>query len=356
MAKSPTGGVKARPYTPKYKRGKGGYRLGGKGHRIGGQGHRLGGKGNRLPSAPRAPDAPRYKSKAETPTSHADRFGPISIAPGTNPDVYLPNKGYSKPAKPGSPSVTFDEKGNPTISGSAYNPATGDDPRNIDPNYWKNFYLIQQSANQNYAATLAAQNSADIGYNTYVDDTKKARENSRKSFARNLIGTGLLRSGYHNMSQNEADLATGSELLRAASEKSVEDSGRRNDLSNILADFSAQEYGLYGDAVDYATQQQMDAAAEGEGIYGGGKKKKGENASGGSNNGQGGNGGGNGRGGGNNNGSGGVAPPSKSLQDYNKIIRNLKKKYAKANTPKAKKRIHAKIKQVRKRKNSKYGR
>ena len=355
MPTTPSGGVKARPYNPKVKRGKKGYRIGGQGHRIGGQGHRLGKGGHRvdqfggrITKAPSAPPAPK---------NPWDNFG--SIAPGTNPEVTLPQKkGYyaPAPAKPGSPTVSYDANGNPIISGSAYNPAAGDDPRNIDPNYWTNFFLIQKDANQAYGAVLAEQRAADIGYDTYVDDTKKARESARTSFARNLIGTGLLRSGYHNQSQNEADLATGKELIRAATEKQGEDNVRTTTLGNILTDFSTGEYGLYGDAVTFATQKQMDAAAEDEGIYGGGKKKKGENTSGGGNNGGGGNGGGNGRGGGNNNGSGGVAPPSKSLQDYNKIIGNLKKKYAKANTPKAKKRIHAKIKQVRKRKNSKYGR
>ena len=352
MPTTPSGGVKARPYNPKVKRGKKGYRIGGQGHRIGGQGHRLGKGGHRvdqfggrITKAPSAPPAPK---------NPWDNFG--SIAPGTNPEVTLPQKkGYyaPAPAKPGSPTVSYDANGNPIISGSAYNPAAGDDPRNVDPNYWKNFFLIQKDANQQYAATLAEQKAANIGYDTYVDDTKKAAARARTSFARSLIGTGLLRSGYHNQARNEANTARDVELIRAAAEKQGEDNARTDKLGNILTDFSVGEYGLYSNAVDEAVQRQMDAAAEGEGIYGGGKKKKkGENTSGGGNNG----GGGNGRGGGNNNGSGGVAPPSKSLQDYNKIIGNLKKKYAKASTPKAKKRIHAKIKQVRKRKNSKYGR
>lgn len=272
-----------------------------------------GGKGARnkttRPNAPRAPAAPT------APDSHKDRFGPISIAPGTNPDVYIPKKGYySKPAAPGSPSVTFNN-GVPSISGSAYNPAAGDDPRSADPNYWKNFYLIQQTANQDYAAALAEQTSADLGYNTYVSDTKQARENARKSFARNLIGTGLLRSGYHNMKQTEADTANLSELIRAGTEKQNEDVVRQNERSGILSDFAAKEYGLYGDAVDTAVQNQMDAS-QAEGLYGGTKNK----------------------------------------QYYNNQIDRLKKKYAKASTPKAKKRIHSKIKRLRKQKNSKYGR
>lgn len=232
-----------------------------------------------------------------------------------------------KPDPTGNPKVTmptgpkaitaenFTAQGEAGVAGlTSYNPASGQpDPRNSE--YWKNFYLLRQQAQTGYGAALNEQTQADVAYNRSVNDLTDNRSKSRKSMARSLIGTGLLRSGYHNEQQTEGDSNYLTDLSRMATDKAGQDSARANERQGILGDFAAQEYGLYGDAATNYADQQAKSNAESDPTYGG----------------------------------------KRSLKSFNKQLDHLKERYKNADSDKQRKVILGKIKDTRAAKNKSYG-
>lgn len=247
--------------------------------------------------------------------SKPKNYGAPPAPPAPKPD---PN-GNPKVTMPAGPKAItaedFTKNGEAGVAGlTSYNPASGQpDPRNSE--YWKNFYLLRQQAQTGYGAALNEQTQADVAYDRSVNDLTDNRSKSRKSMARSLIGTGLLRSGYHNEQQTEADSSYLTDLSRMGSEKSGQDSARANERQGILGDFAAQEYGLYGDAATNYADAQAQNAADGDPIYGG----------------------------------------KRSLKSYNKQIDHLKERYKNADGDKQRKVILGKLKDTRAAKNKHYG-
>lgn len=240
---------------------------------------------------------------------------PPSAPPAPKPDP----TGNPKVTMPTGPKAItaedFTRQGEAGVAGlTSYNPASGQpDPRNSD--YWKNFYLLRQQAQTGYGAALNDQTQADVAYNRSVNDLTDNRSKSRKSLARSLIGTGLLRSGYHNAEQTEGDSNYLTDLSRMATDKAGQDSARANERQGILGDFAAQEYGLYGDAATNYADAQAKSAAESDPIYGG----------------------------------------KRSLKSFNKQLDHLKERYKNADSDKQRKVILGKIKDTRAAKNKTYG-
>jgi len=247
-------------------------------------------------------------------------------------------KGYGAPSAPsapkpdpnGNPKVTmptgpkaitaedFTRQGEAGVAGlTSYNPASGQpDPRSAPgSDYWKNFYLLRQQATTGYGAALNEQTQANVAYDRSVNDLTDSRSKSRKSMARSLIGTGLLRSGYHNEQQTNADSDYLTDLSRMGTDKAGQDSARANARQGILGDFAAQEYGLYGDAATNYADAQAKSAAESDPIYGG----------------------------------------KRSLKSFNKQISHLKDRYKNASNDKQRKAILGKLKDTRAAKNKQYG-
>ena len=229
--------------------------------------------------------------------------------PTGNPKVTMPT---------GPKAITaedFTKNGEAGVLGlSSFNPSSGQpDPRS--PDYWKNFYLLQSQAKTAYGTALNDQTQADVAYSRNSNDMATSQDRAKKSLARSLIGTGLLRSGYHNAQQTEGlgDYLT--QVSRAGSDKASADVARSDARKGILGDFAAQEYGLYSDAATAYADQQATNAAEGDPVYGG----------------------------------------KRSLKSYNTQLSTLKAKYKAAESDQQRKAILGKIKKTRSAKNKQYG-
>lgn len=239
------------------------------------------------------------------------------------------------------------------------------DPR--DDEYWRNLAIITGNLNEGLASIGQRGSSATdpgsgqyaLAWKDYQRDTKdmnEARETGRKSLARSMIGTGLLRSGYQQMRQDEGDseLLTGlsrvgdeyqSELAGYDTQRGALERQARMDESDAFAaavarrNAAAIENVATGDPINKPPEQTIFPNGKGTAKPNATSKQKGSSA-------------------GTAKGTGGVAPPSKpskSLKQFNSRIKRLQKRIKNAKSPKKKKQLRKTLQKVRKNKNTLYG-
>lgn len=231
------------------------------------------------------------------------------------------------------------------------------DPR--DDTYWRNLAIITGNLGEGLAAIgQRGANPDDAGtgmyalsWKDYQRDTKdmnEARETGRKSLARSMIGTGLLRSGYQQMRQDEGDSELLTGLSRVGDEYQTELAGYDTQRGNLERQARMDESGEFGSATDRANAAAIAAAAEAPGISKSPSKtigKDGKNSTFGKTKGS----------SSTAIGTGGVSPNTKSLKQFNNRIERIQKRIENANTPKQKKQLQKTLQKVRKNKNTLYG-
>lgn len=290
---------------------------------------------SRAPSAPSAPQAPRASSlQADAvPTNNANSA-----------------KVYSQPVNPPQFNGPFSGKGKSQAEANAMENAKGygltstwtsgkADPR--DAEYWRNFWLLSNQLGQGLNQISDQRSDVMTEYNRGSEDAFNQREDNRRSFARDLIGTGLLRSGYQNIKQTEGDTDYQVGKARRDSDYGTDLVRNAQARQDAIDAARAEEASYLSLAAQRQEQAQLDAAANDPGDYGGGKSKKRAFSKSGLANAP----------------SGmkvnaGMPP---TLKELNQRLARLRVRRANAKTPKQRQQIQKTIEKVRKNKNSLYG-
>lgn len=231
------------------------------------------------------------------------------------------------------------------------------DPR--DDEYWRNLAIITGNLGEGLAAIGQRGANPDdpgsgqygLAWKDYQRDTKdmnEARETGRKSLARSMIGTGLLRSGYQQMRQDEGDSELLTGLSRVGDEYQSELAGYDAQRGNLERQARMDESDAFAAAVARRNAAAVDAAANADPINKPSKAvwnptkpaKKDTKPNDGYNP---------------STGGVGVPPKAKSLEQFNNRIDRLQKRIQNADSPKQKKQLQKTLQKVRKNKNTLYG-
>ncbi len=145
-----------------------------------------------------------------------------------------------------------------TLTGSGAGTAAPD-PR--DAEYWANLAKLQSTSQQQQSALQLEQSQADTNYGLQLTDMAEARRRGVRNLAESMIGSGLLRSGYHNRSQTEATTDYLSRLTGVQTQKGQEDARRQQLLAAIAANLGLDQNVLYSGAASRYAQHQADLAA-----------------------------------------------------------------------------------------------
>lgn len=214
------------------------------------------------------------------------------------------------------------------------------DPR--DDEYWRNLAIITGNLNEGLASIGQRGSSAtDPGSGQYalawkdyqrdVKDMNEARETGRKSLARSMIGTGLLRSGYQQMRQDEGDSELLTSLTRTGDDYQSELAGYDTQRGALERQARMDESDSFAAAVARRNAAAVENAASGDPINkGSGSKRTAK-------------------------GSWDSDVKLKSLAQFNKRIERLQNRIQNTNNAKQRKQLQKTLQKVRKNKNSMYG-
>lgn len=207
------------------------------------------------PENPAAYNVPKKKPKPgavgafNSTGSTSQQAAQAPAAPAAPPAQVTP----SAPSAPNNPTTPD------PYSVSSYNPASGQpDPR--DATYFANLAKIQATSQQDYAGNQLAQTNADVNYNTQLGTMATDRQRNIRNLAESMIGSGLLRSGFHNRGQTEATQDYLSAVSGVQSAKSQSDQQRAATMSAILQNLGIDEQGLYADSAGRYADIQANAA------------------------------------------------------------------------------------------------
>lgn len=123
-------------------------------------------------------------------------------------------------------------------------------------------------AQQSYAAEQLNQQYADIGYQQELGNRAEQQRQGVRNTAEGMIGSGLLRSGYHNRTQTE-NLGTclrGLDVL--GTQKSGDDARRAATMAAILANLGLDINSESASAAERYAAVQRELAATSSGLAG----------------------------------------------------------------------------------------
>lgn len=188
--------------------------------------------------------------------------GPVGSSTGSYSEAAANQPTSPQPSNPNYSGVTNQAE---LTNYSSYNPASGQpDPR--DSNYWANLAKLQATTQQQYAGKQLEQSQADTAYGTEVSQRGEQRRRGVRDTAESLIGTGLLRSGYHNRRQTEDTIDYTNVMSGLSQSKADTDAQRKAQMDAILANLGIEEQGLYSDAVGRYAEGQAKSAAEADAL------------------------------------------------------------------------------------------